>query len=297
MRTKFTLTVVSSSLLLLSSMTWAETEHSMVHQHEHTAMAMSEESMAMPTMDTGMEHSQMQHQSIVMSSAVIEGADHSSHAKEHGGQIYQSTRLESRWLRNEDGDGTLKSELETRIGADENKLFIKLHSDKAESHRAETEAKVLYSRMISDFWDAQAGIQYRNDPNREVDENQLDAVVGFHGMAPYFFETDAYLYAGQDQQWRFSLETERDLLLTQKLILKPYLDVDVVFSDDSKYAQKTGLSRVETGLETRYEISKQIMPFIDVSYEYQKGNEETTWQQRTDSEQGWLYGAGIRFKF
>lgn len=141
------------------------------------------------------------------------------------------------------------------------------------------------------------GIQYRNDPNREVDENQLDAVVGFHGMAPYFFETDAYLYAGQDQQWRFSLETERDLLLTQKLILKPYLDVDVVFSDDSKYAKKTGLNRVATGLETRYEISKQIMPFIDVSYEYQKGNEETAWQQRTDSEQGWLYGAGIRFKF
>lgn len=297
MRTKFSFMAVSSSLLLLSSMTWAETEPSTTHQHEHAAMSMPTESMAMPMMDAGMEHSQMQHQSMVMSSPVIEDVDHSSHAKEHGGQIYQSTTLESRWLRNEDGEGTLKSELEARIGTDENKLFIKLHSDKAESHRAETEAKVLYSRMISDFWDAQAGIQYRNDPNREVDENQLDAVVGLHGMAPYFFETDAYLYAGQDQQWRFSLETERDLLLTQKLILKPYLDVDVVFSDDSKYAQKTGLSRIATGLETRYEISKQIMPFIDVSYEYQKGNEETAWQQRTDSEQGWLYGAGIRFKF
>lgn len=294
MRTKFSFMAVSSSLLLLSSMTWAETEHSMVHQHEHATMPM--ETVTMPVEDAGMEHSQMQHQSMVMSSTEID-ADHSSHAKEHGGQIYQSTTLESRWLRNEDGEGTLKSELETRIGTDENKLFIKLHSDKAESHRAETEAKVLYSRMISDFWDAQAGIQYRNDPNREVDENQLDAVVGLHGMAPYFFESDAYLYAGQDQQWRFSLETERDLLLTQKLILKPYLDLDVVFSDDSKYAQKTGLSRVATGLETRYEISKQIMPFIDVSYEYQKGNEETAWQQRTDSEQGWLYGAGIRFKF
>jgi copper resistance protein B len=116
-------------------------------------------------------------------------------------------------------------------------------------------------------------------------------------MAPYFFETDAYLYVGQDQQWRLSLETERDLLLTQKLIVKPYLDMDVVLSDDSKYAKKTGLSSIASGLETRYEISKQMMPFIDVSYEYQKGNQETHWQQRTDSEQGWLYGVGIRFKF
>ena len=291
--TKFSLLALSSSLLLLNSTTWAAS----AQHHDHAAMSMSTDSMAMPEMATEMQQSEMPSQNMSTSSSVLDDTDHASHAKEHGGQIYQSTSIESRWLRNEDGEGTLKSELQTRIGTDENKLFIKLHSDKEESHRAETEAKVLYSRMISDFWDAQAGVQYRNDPNRQVDENQLDAVIGLHGMAPYFFETDAYLYAGQDQQWRFSLETERDLLLTQKLIVKPYLDLDVVFSDDSKYAKKTGLSRIATGLETRYEISKQIMPFIDVSYEYQKGNQETEWQQRSDSEQDWLYGAGIRFKF
>ncbi|MHA3893564.1 copper resistance protein B [Acinetobacter sp. GXMZU3951] len=295
--TKFSFMAFSSSLILLSSMSWAATEDATTPHHAHTTMPMPSESMSMTTMGTEHEHSMMQHQTMVATSAGTEAADHAAHLKEHGGQIYQSTTLESRWLRNDEGEGTLKSELETRIGTDENKLFIKLHSDKAESHRAETEAKVLYSRMISDFWDAQAGIQYRNDPNRQVDENQVDAVIGLHGMAPYFFETDAYLYVGQDQQWRLSLETERDLLLTQKLIVKPYLDMDVVLSDDSKYAQKTGLSRIASGLETRYEISKQIMPFIDVSYEYQKGNQETHWQQRTDSEQGWLYGAGIRFKF
>ena len=53
------------------------------------------------------------------------------------------------------------------------------------------------------------------------------------------FETDAYLYVGEDQLWKLSLETERDLLFTQKLIGKPYLKADVVLQDESRYASKT----------------------------------------------------------
>ena len=93
------------------------------------------------------------------------------------------------------------------------------------------------------------------------------------------------------------METERDLLLTQKLIVKPYLDLNVIFSDDSNYAKKSGLNTAQLGLETRYEINKKVMPFIDVAYGYNKGNEETAWQQQSSSENEWLYGAGIRFKF
>jgi copper resistance protein B len=125
----------------------------------------------------------------------------------------------------------------------------------------------------------------------------LNAALGLHGLAQYFFETDAYLYFGQDSRVAFSLETERDLLLTQKLILKPYLDLNVVFSDDSRYAQKTGLNSIKTGLETRYEITKKVMPYVSVAYAYSKGNKETAWQTATDSESGWLYGAGLRFRF
>ncbi|OTG79806.1 copper resistance protein B [Acinetobacter sp. ANC 4648] len=224
------------------------------------------------------------------------------HRKEHGAQIYAVTTVDNKWLVNEDGSGALKSKLETRIGTDENKIFIKLHADKHESEDMKFDAKVLYSRMISDFWDAQAGVRYRYEKvelgqDRKDIEEKLDGVFGLHGMAPYFFETDAYLYAGEDNFSGFSLETERDLLLTQKLIVKPYLELDVVFSDDSKYAQKTGLSSATVGLETRYEINKKVMPYIDVAYAYAKGNQQTAWQDISSSEKGWNYGVGLRFKF
>ncbi len=306
----FAMSTLSASLLVLSGQSFA---------HEgHHAMSMSEPK-TQPSEEIPVDHSQHQKMSIAPQVVTEEKQmqpiqqahsnsddfdhksdhqlDHAAHLKEHGGQIYQQTTLQSKWLRKDDGQAVLKSELETRIGTDENKIFIKVHADKAESQQAKYDAKLLYSRNVADFWDVQAGIRYRNDPNREVDQDQVDAVLGLHGMAPYFFETDAYLYIGQDRQVSFNLETERDLLLTQKLIIQPYLDMNIVLSDDSNYAKKTGLNSVQVGLETRYEINKKVMPFMDVAYGYNKGVQETAWQKSSSSENEWFYGAGIRFKF
>ncbi|NNH37892.1 copper resistance protein B [Acinetobacter terrae] len=297
----FAISTLSASLLLLSGQSFA--------QDQHHAMPMPQQSGQ--STEVHDDHSQHQTESAVATTAVKEKsmqpvqqeqsssdeADFAAHIKEHGGQIYQQTTVESKWLRNNDGEGVLKSKLETRIGTDENKIFIKVHADRVESEQPEYDAKVLYSRNVADFWDVQAGLRYRNDQNREVDQDQVDAVIGVHGLAPYFFETNAYLFVGQDQQVSFTLETERDLLLTQKLILKPYLDLNVIFNDDSSYAKKSGLNTAQLGLETRYEINKKVMPFVDVAYGYNKGNEETAWQPQSSSENEWLYGAGIRFKF
>ncbi len=49
----------------------------------------------------------------------------------------------------------------------------------------------------------------------------VDGVIGILGLAPYFFETQAYLYGGENNFWGASFELERDLLLTQKLITQP----------------------------------------------------------------------------
>ncbi|MFW2067374.1 copper resistance protein B [Acinetobacter johnsonii] len=282
----FSKSIVSSSLVLMSATAMAHEVHHMPAE-ANANMSMTTESVM------SQYAQQMNHDSK---------AHTHDHRKEHGAQIYAVTTVDNKWLLNEDGDGDLKSEFETRIGTDENKLFIKVHADKQEAHKAEYDAKVLYSRMISDFWDVQAGARYRAERVEHEQqgwdtEEKVDGVLGLHGLAPYFFETDAYVYAGADNYAAFSLETERDLLLTQKLIFKPYLDMNIIFSDDSKYAKKSGLSSAAVGLETRYEISKKVMPYVDIAYEYSKGNEATAWQTESDEEKGWQYGMGLRFKF
>lgn len=284
-----------------SQMNLAEMDHSPMEHAQMHSTQMQSSATAVVSQKTMLDHSQHQQSSVVSTenSTAHQGYDH---RKEHGAQIYAISTVDTKWLVNEDGESALNSEIETRIGTDENKLFIKVHADKSESHDVQLDVKALYSRMISDFWDIQAGIRYRSEKVElehyaKDTEEKLDAVMGLHGMAPYFFETDAYVYVGEDHYSGLSLETERDFLLTQKLIFKPYLDLDMVLSDDSKYAKKTGLSGLTTGIETRYEVSKKVMPYLDIAYEYSKGNDETTWQVKRDAEKGWRYGAGVRFKF
>ena len=222
--------------------------------------------------------------------------DAHDHHREHGGQIYQATTIKNAWVV-DDGRGSASTELKTWVGGDKNKIFIQVHVEKAESEKTQTETKLLYSRNVADFWDVQTGVRYQYQPEQKYAQNQWDAVLGLHGLAPYFFETEAYIYAGQNQRWQLSLETTRDVLFTQKLIAQPYLNADVIFNDESSYASKSGLSKLQIGLQTRYEISKKIMPFIDVAYAYNKGLKQTELQSATDSKKGWLYGLGLTLKF
>ena len=233
---------------------------------------------------------------IILTARKRSAPSHDDHLKEHGGQIYQATKLENAWIVDEDGKGTLGTKFETLIGTDENRLFIEANSEKSESNDPKYAVSALYSRNVAPFWDVQAGVRYSEDKNNSSSD-RVDGVIGILGLAPYFFETQAYLYGGENNFWGASFELERDLLLTQKLITQPYIEADVIFSDDSNYAKKTGLSSATAGFETRYEISKKIMPYIDIAYEYSKGNDETSWQIESNSEKGWLYGAGVRFRF
>ena len=233
---------------------------------------------------------------IILTASKRSAPSHDDHVKEHGGQIYQFTNLENAWLVDEDGKGTLETKSETLIGTDENRIFIEANLAKPESSDINYDISALYSRNVAPFWDVQAGVRYSEDKNNR-NSNRIDGVIGLLGLAPYFFETKAYLYGGENNFWGASFEFERDLLLTQKLITQPYLEVDAVFSDDSNYAAKSGLSELKTGIQTRYEITKRIRPFVDVAYQYDKGLKETRFQQATDSKKGWLYGAGIQLIF
>lgn len=215
--------------------------------------------------------------------------NHDKHLNEHGGQIYQTTKFSNEWIVDKDGKGSLGSSFETLIGTDENRMFVEANLNKAESNDPNYDVSALYSRNVAPFWDVQAGVRYSEDKNNR-NSNRIDGVIGLLGLAPYFFETKAYLYGGENNFWGASFEFDRDLLLTQKLITQPYIAADIVLNDNSDFAAKSGLSELKTGIKTRYEINKRIRPFVDVAYQYEKGQKLTTFQEATDSEKGWLYG-------
>ena len=233
---------------------------------------------------------------IILTARKRSAPSHDDHLKEHGGQIYQTTKFSNEWIVDKDGKGSLGSSFEALIGTDENRMFVEANMNKAESNDPKYDVSALYSRNVAAFWDVQAGVRYSEDKNNR-NSNRIDGVIGLLGLAPYFFETKAYLYGGENNFWGASFDVNRDLLLTQKLITQPYIAADIVLNDNSDFASKTGLSELKTGIKTRYEITKRIRPFVDVAYQYEKGQKATSMQEATNSEKGWKYGAGIELVF
>lgn len=230
------------------------------------------------------DHHHGHHQAPVTSAASHTNPSH-AHGREHGNQIFHSTLADLGLYQNEHHDDSWRGEIESRIGTDENRLFIKAHGHKEAGHDADYDALLLYSRMHSEFWDIQLGIGYQE---RELWQQEA-AIIGVHGLAPGFIETDLHLWLHPDRQ-AITLEAERDLLLTQRWITQPYVDAEYVLNNE-RDELRNGLTELRIGLETRYEISKRIRPFVDIAWthEHEASN--------TKAEQQWQAGLGLTLLF
>lgn len=211
--------------------------------------------------------------------------------KEHGGQVFHMFRLETDTGVNR-GESISSWDLDGWIGTDENKLWIKSEGEHTDGELEEAEVWALYSRNISTFWDAQAGIRYDFEPG-----GNAYFVAGINGLARYFFETEAHLFVSEHGDVTARLRQENDLLLTQKLILQPYLEVNLSAQDVPEQEIGAGISDGKIGLQTRYEFTRKFAPYIDVHYGRKFG--ETASIARSEGEEkDELVGAiGLRLMF
>ena len=129
--------------------------------------------------------------------------------------------------------------------------------------------RFFYSRLISDFWDAKAGVQVTVF-DRGVTRSGF--LAGVEGLAPYGIHVDAVLGVSQTGVVSARLEATYDVLLSQKLIAQPFVEAMLASQDDPAIQLGSGLSRYEVGLRLRYEIIKEVAPFIGVSFEQFTGN-------------------------
>ncbi|TCK02340.1 copper resistance protein B [Marinobacterium mangrovicola] len=158
---------------------------------------------------------------------------------------------------------------QVNIRTDYQGMAFKAKGERPEGGPTESaEYQLLYQRLVSDFFDAQFGIRYDNQPG----PSRTYAVAGLQGLAPYFFEVDANLFLSDEGDMSARAEAEYDLLLTQRLILQPAAELNVAFSDDEELGIGSGFSSAELGLRLRYEVTRKIAPYIGVQWERKLGN-------------------------
>ena len=159
----------------------------------------------------------------------------------------------------EDGQG---AELEgfAWLGNSSRRLLLQAQIETVEGEVEEGEIDLLYSRAVSPFWDLRAGLHHSFGESADRDW----AAIGFKGLAPYWFEVDAALHLGDHGRTAFDLELEYELLLTQRLVLQPRLDIAVFGKTDIELGRGSGLSTIKAGARLRYEFDRQFAPYLGV---------------------------------
>lgn len=183
-------------------------------------------------------------------------------------------------------------DIEAWAGGDEDKLWLKSEGALIGGDTHEAEAQILFSHMISEFWNLQAGLRHDWEPS-----SLTHLVLGVEGLSPYFFETDAALFLSEDGDLTARLEQSIDLLITQQLILEPHAELHLAADDVPELGLGAGLTHVEAGLQLRYEITRKFAPYIDVVYERALGETAILSRAFGEDVEETTLRAGIRFWF
>lgn len=167
-----------------------------------------------------------------------------------------------------DGDSQ-RWELQGWYGNDRHKLWLRSEGDRSDGKLREGDVEALWYRPLSAFWGTQLGL--RHDLGSEGPQHTWVA-LGVQGMAPYWFDVQATVYAGPQGRSAARLRSHYDLLLTQRLVLQPEVEANAYGRADPANELGAGLSDTRLGLRLRYEIRREFAPYIGVVRNQRYGN-------------------------
>jgi copper resistance protein B len=174
------------------------------------------------------------------------------------------------WQSNAGGTG-LNIDTKGWLGTDRDRLWFRAEGDGEDGRVGEAEAHVLYGRQFSRWWDVVAGVRHEFTPG----PSRTWAAFGIQGLAPYWFEVELTGYVGESGRTQLRGEVEYELLLTNRLVLQPLVEIELVGQSDPERGVGAGLSATDAGFRVRYEFRREVAPYIGVMW----GNK---WGQTAD---------------
>jgi copper resistance protein B len=145
------------------------------------------------------------------------------------------------------------------VGRDRNRLWFRSEGDRL-GRLDQAQTNLLYGRAVARWWEVTAGVRLDTLP----DTPRTALAFGVQGLAPYWFEVEASAYVETSGRTHVRVETEYDLLLTNRLILQPLVEFELYGRADVERRIEAGLSTGELGLRLRYELRREFAPYVGV---------------------------------
>jgi copper resistance protein B len=188
------------------------------------------------------------------------------------------------------GDHSAVWDAQGWYGNDYDKLWAKSEGDWRSGGPARGRAELLWDRIATRWWSLQAGARYDfgGGPGRGW------AALGVQGLAPYWIDVDASLYVGRAGSLATRFKAESDLRLTHRLIVQPELELNVYSRPDRARDQGAGLSDLQAGLRLRYEIRRELAPYLGLAWRRRWGETAQLLRAAGELPNGLQWLVGVR---
>jgi len=191
------------------------------------------------------------------------------------------------------GNTSAPFDLQGWYGRTYDRAVLKAEGDIDSGEIAEARTELLWGHAFATFWDRQIGLRY--DSGEGPNRNWL--AFGVQGLAPYRFEVDATAYLGESGRSALRFDASYELLLTQRLILQPRIEANAYGKRDVERRLGSGLSDVSAGLRVRYEIRREIAPYVGIEWVRRYGETEDLVRAIGADPNDTRIVAGLRFWF
>lgn len=208
-------------------------------------------------------------------------------------QIFTHVLFDQFEGRTDGSNSNLRWDGEGWIGTDMSRLWLKSEGFAGNGKVSDGDVEAFYDHPIprTRYFDAQIGV--REDLDSEP--RRTWGAIGMEGLAPYFFQVEPTFYFRDGGHVAGRLTTTYDLLVTQRLIAQPELEMNFYSKRDVQRLIGSGLSDLDTGLRLRYEISRKFAPYIGFAYTRKFGDTATLSRQAGEAVSAPRLTFGVRF--
>lgn len=237
--------------------------------------------------------------SIATAAAAEPGSQSGKPPPIHDHQLFWYVLLDNFEYQARDGTDAVAWEAKAWVGGDFNRLWLKTEGERSVSGdgAGELEVQLLYGRMLSPFWDLQAGIRQDRTIGKGADEFRTLATLALQGTAPYRFELEPALFLSRDGGLSFRLGAEWDLLILQRLAVQPSFEMNGALRSAEKFGVGRGLNDLEFGLRIRYEVWRELAPYLGIVWKRKFGQTADLAREEKESVASTVLVGGVRIWF
>jgi copper resistance protein B len=198
-----------------------------------------------------------------------------------------------------EGTDFVEWDIQGWVGGDYERIWLKTEGEIAatEEESGEAEIQLLYGYLIAPFWDLQVGLRYDRTYESEDNRGRAFAVIGVEGLAPGLFEIDTALFISEDGDLSARFEAEQELLITQKLVLQPSVEINIAAQEVENFSIGSGINDIELGLRLRYEINRNYAPYLGINWIRLVGETAELSREDGESVDDFSVVGGIRLLF